>query len=93
MFDLADLESVRQWAARAQDFGLALDVLVNNAGVMACPEARTADGFEQQLGVNHLVRLEWRLECAAPAPASAPTKKKIGKNKFEHQTYGHPQGA
>ena len=32
MFDLADLESVRVWASRAQDFGLPLDVLVNNAG-------------------------------------------------------------
>ena len=31
-FDLADLGSVRAWAQRAQDFGLPLDVLVNNAG-------------------------------------------------------------
>jgi NAD(P)-dependent dehydrogenase (short-subunit alcohol dehydrogenase family) len=29
-------------------------VLLNNAGVMACPEAKTKDGFEYQLGVNHL---------------------------------------
>lgn len=32
IFDLADLPSVRAWAQRAQDFGLPLDVLVNNAG-------------------------------------------------------------
>ncbi len=32
VFDLADLASVRAWAQRAQDFGLPLDVLVNNAG-------------------------------------------------------------
>lgn len=53
-FDLADLGSVRAWAQRAQDFGLPLDVLVNNAGVMACPQMQTKDGFEYQLGVNHL---------------------------------------
>lgn len=53
-FDLADLQSVRDWANRALDFGFPLDVLVNNAGVMACPQMSTKDGFEYQLGVNHL---------------------------------------
>jgi NAD(P)-dependent dehydrogenase (short-subunit alcohol dehydrogenase family) len=49
--DLADLTSVR---AFAQDWTGALDVLVANAGIMAVPEARTADGFELQFGTNHL---------------------------------------
>jgi NAD(P)-dependent dehydrogenase (short-subunit alcohol dehydrogenase family) len=49
--DLADLASVR---AFAQDWTGALDVLVANAGIMAVPEARTADGFELQFGTNHL---------------------------------------
>jgi NAD(P)-dependent dehydrogenase (short-subunit alcohol dehydrogenase family) len=49
--DLADLASVRAFAD-AWDGGL--DVLVNNAGVMAVPEQRTADGFEMQIGTNHL---------------------------------------
>lgn len=31
-----------------------IDVLINNAGVMRCPLSRTAEGFEMQLGVNHL---------------------------------------
>lgn len=48
--DLASLESVRRFAA---DVG-PVDVLINNAGVMALPEGRTADGFETQLGTNHL---------------------------------------
>jgi NAD(P)-dependent dehydrogenase (short-subunit alcohol dehydrogenase family) len=51
--DLADLESVRRGAAAAGEQG-PLDILVNNAGVMATPEERTADGFELQLGTNHL---------------------------------------
>jgi NAD(P)-dependent dehydrogenase (short-subunit alcohol dehydrogenase family) len=49
--DLADLESVRAFAAR---WTRPIDVLINNAGVMAVPEGRTKDGFELQLGTNHL---------------------------------------
>ncbi|ELZ25866.1 oxidoreductase [Natrinema limicola] len=50
--DLGDLESIRAFADRLGD--TALDVLINNAGVMAIPRAETADGFETQFGVNHL---------------------------------------
>jgi NAD(P)-dependent dehydrogenase (short-subunit alcohol dehydrogenase family) len=53
VLDLADLASVRRAAAEAADLG-PLDVLVNNAGVMATPHRRTVDGFELQLGTNHL---------------------------------------
>ena len=49
--DLADLASVR---AFAEAWDGPLDVLVNNAGVMATPHRQTADGFELQLGTNHL---------------------------------------
>jgi len=49
--DLADLQSVRSFAD-AWDGDL--DILVNNAGVMAVPEQRTKDGFEMQIGTNHL---------------------------------------
>jgi NAD(P)-dependent dehydrogenase (short-subunit alcohol dehydrogenase family) len=49
--DLADLAAVR---AFADGWEGELDILVNNAGVMAVPLGRTADGFEQHLGVNHL---------------------------------------
>jgi NAD(P)-dependent dehydrogenase (short-subunit alcohol dehydrogenase family) len=51
--DLADLTSVRHGAARIADVG-PLDLLVNNAGVMATPYSRTVDGFELQLATNHL---------------------------------------
>jgi len=49
--DLADLSSVH---AFADGFEGDIDVLINNAGVMAIPESRTADGFEMQIGTNHL---------------------------------------
>ena len=49
--DLADLASVRAFADTWQG---EVDVLINNAGVMRTPERRTADGFELQIGTNHL---------------------------------------
>lgn len=72
--DLADLESVREFADGLLAAGTPVDVLINNAGVMA-PPARmtTADGFELQFGSNYLgpfaltVRL-LPLVLAAPAP-------------------------
>jgi NAD(P)-dependent dehydrogenase (short-subunit alcohol dehydrogenase family) len=52
--DLADLESVAVAAQEIVDRRPRIDVLINNAGVMACPLGRTAQGFELQLGTNHL---------------------------------------
>jgi NAD(P)-dependent dehydrogenase (short-subunit alcohol dehydrogenase family) len=52
--DLSDLASVTACAATVDQAVERLDVLVNNAGVMALPKRRTADGFEMQFGTNHL---------------------------------------
>lgn len=52
--DLADLSSVRAFADGLAESHEIVDVLVANAGVMAVPLRRTADGFEMQFGVNHL---------------------------------------
>ncbi|GAA3734575.1 oxidoreductase [Salinactinospora qingdaonensis] len=52
LLDLADLASVREFAARYPHDHI--DVLMNNAGVMDLPLRRTADGFEMQFGTNHL---------------------------------------
>jgi NAD(P)-dependent dehydrogenase (short-subunit alcohol dehydrogenase family) len=52
--DLGDLDSVRKFAA---EFGAnydRLDLLINNAGVMAPPYGKTTQGYEQQFGINHL---------------------------------------
>ncbi len=52
--DLASLESVRRFARAFLAAHSRLDVLCNNAGIMAIPKRLTADGFEMQFGTNHL---------------------------------------
>ena len=52
--DNNSLDSVRAAAKTFLSKSDKLNVLVNNAGIMACPESKTADGFETQFGVNHL---------------------------------------
>jgi NAD(P)-dependent dehydrogenase (short-subunit alcohol dehydrogenase family) len=52
--DLANLKSVRHCADHLLERGEPFDVVIANAGVMATPFGRTADGFETQLGTNHL---------------------------------------
>ncbi|MEP6695293.1 MAG: oxidoreductase [Pseudonocardiales bacterium] len=71
--DLADLSSISSAAADVASRVERLDILVNNAGVMAIPHQHSADGFEKQLGTNHLghFALTGRvlpLLLAAPAP-------------------------
>lgn len=68
-------------AKRLQDADRPIDVLLNNAGVMACPQMETRQGFEYQFGTNHLghflfttmllPKLKANQGCAAPAPAPA----------------------
>ena len=52
--DLADLDSVRAFCTAFLASGRTLDLLINNAGVMARPLTLTAQGIESQLGINHL---------------------------------------
>jgi NAD(P)-dependent dehydrogenase (short-subunit alcohol dehydrogenase family) len=71
--DLAALSSVREFAARVGAAHPRVDLLVNNAGLMAPPRGTTADGFETQFGTNHLghfalTGLLLGALLAAPAP-------------------------
>ncbi|MEO1039469.1 MAG: oxidoreductase [Pseudomonadota bacterium] len=52
--DLADLSSVRAAASELTDRMPRIDALINNAGIMQTPPLKTADGFEMQIGTNHL---------------------------------------
>jgi NAD(P)-dependent dehydrogenase (short-subunit alcohol dehydrogenase family) len=52
--DLSDLDSVRAFADRFLASGRSIDILINNAAIMASPEARVGDGWESQFATNHL---------------------------------------
>ena len=52
--DLASLASVRRFCEHVLEEESRIDILINNAGIMACPYWKTEDGFEMQFGVNHL---------------------------------------
>lgn len=90
--DLASLASVRAAAAEVADRVPALDLLVDNAGVMAIPRRVTEDGFEMQLGTNHLghfalTGLLLPQLLAAPRPARvvvvSSTAHRSGKMRFD----------
>lgn len=81
--DLASLASVREAADRIAALTGSLDLLVNNAGVMAMPERRTADGFEMQLGVNHLGH--WALTAhLMPLLLAAPAARVVSVTSTAH---------
>lgn len=89
--DLASLGSIKAFATKLEKTHPVLDGLINNAGIMAIPRRTTADGFEMQLGTNHLghyalsMRLLPLLEAAkAPRLISvASTAHKFGTMNFD----------
>jgi NAD(P)-dependent dehydrogenase (short-subunit alcohol dehydrogenase family) len=83
LLDLADLGSVRRFAGSYEEKGI--DLLVNNAGVMAVPHRLTADGFELQFGTNHLghyaltgLLLPALLRCPAPRVVTVSSVMHVG---------------
>lgn len=72
--DLADLSGVRRAAEQAHDRFDRIDLLINNAGVMVPPLTRTADGFELQLGVNHLGHFAFTASVFDLLPASGDSR-------------------
>jgi NAD(P)-dependent dehydrogenase (short-subunit alcohol dehydrogenase family) len=89
--DLASLASVRAFAERTVAKHPRIDLLINNAGIMAVPYRKTEDGFESQIGTNHfghfvLSALLWDALEAAPAARLvnvASQAHKIGKMDFD----------
>jgi len=72
--DLASLASVRACADALLAEGKPLNVLIANAGVMACPQGRTADGFETQFGTNHLGHFVFVSKLIPLLVAGAPSR-------------------
>ena len=83
--DLASLASVRACADALAADHPRIDLLINNAGIMGIPERTTVDGFEMQLGVNHLGHfvLTRRL---LPALATAPAARVVSVTSFARFT-------
>ena len=70
--DLGDLGSVAEFAQRLLDDGRPIDIVINSAGIMACPQTRVGDGWEAQFATNHLghfalVNRLWPLIAAGAA--------------------------
>jgi len=72
--DLGNLASVRACGAEARERLTRIDLLINNAGVMACPLMHTADGFEMQFGTNHLGHFALTAELLPLIEAGARTE-------------------
>ncbi len=74
LMDLADLASVRAAADDLRQRFPGIHLLINNAGVMACPFERTRDGFELQFGTNHLGHFLFSCLLAPALLAAAPAR-------------------
>jgi NAD(P)-dependent dehydrogenase (short-subunit alcohol dehydrogenase family) len=86
--DLASQASVRSCADRLVAAHPRIDILVNNAGLMAMPERTTEDGYEMQLGVNHLGH--WTLTALLmPAILAAPSARVVTVTSTAHH-FGRP---
>lgn len=72
--DLTSLNSVRQCAKTLLNKENRIDLLINNAGVMTCPESKTQDGFETQFGTNHLGHFLLTLLLLPKIVQSAPSR-------------------
>ncbi|TDG12929.1 SDR family NAD(P)-dependent oxidoreductase [Seongchinamella unica] len=74
LLDLADLDSVRAGAREIREKCPQINLLINNAGVMACPLMRTVQGFEMQFGTNHLGHFLLTCLLAPALVAGAPAR-------------------
>ena len=74
VMDLADLNTIPPAAAAILEKFPKINVLINNAGVMACPLARTAQGLESQMGVNHFGHFVFTRELLPAIKAAAPSR-------------------
>jgi NAD(P)-dependent dehydrogenase (short-subunit alcohol dehydrogenase family) len=85
LVNLASLDSVRDFAKRLQAHDLKLDLLVNNAGLMAIPTRHTtADGFEMQFGVNYLAHFALT-RLLMPNLLAAPKSRVVNLSSIAHR--------
>ena len=82
--DLADIASVWKFAANALEVMPTLDLLINNAGIMACPEARVGPGWESQFGVNHMGHFALT-KALMPALSATPGARVVALSSAAHR--------
>jgi NAD(P)-dependent dehydrogenase (short-subunit alcohol dehydrogenase family) len=82
--DLSSLTSVAAAAAEVREHHERLDLLINNAGLMAVDESRTADGFEMQIGVNHLGHFALTLDLL-PLLLATPGSRVVNMSSMGHR--------
>ncbi len=85
--DLADLASVRSFAASVAGDIDALDLLINNAGIMACPLERVGPGWESQFGVNHMGHFALT-KALMPLLEKAPAPRVVALSSVAHKRNG-----
>lgn len=85
--DLASLASIADFAAAVNAAHRKIDLLFNNAGIMAVPEGKTADGFETQFGTNHLGHFALTMRLM-PALLAAPAGRVVSTSSIARFTAG-----
>ncbi|MCL4146311.1 UNVERIFIED_CONTAM: hypothetical protein GTU68_022625, partial [Idotea baltica] len=81
--DLADFGSVKTFTEDYEATGRGLDILINNAGIMACPEARIGPGWESQFTINHLSHMAMSM-ALAPAMQRADGARLVALSSTAH---------
>ncbi|MEO9599104.1 oxidoreductase [Parasphingorhabdus sp.] len=85
--DLADLDSVRDFAASVHGKIPSLDMLINNAGIMACPLDRVGPGWESQFAINHMGHFTLT-KALMPWLAKADTPRVVALSSIAHKRNG-----
>ena len=84
LLELSDLKQVREAAAELLSEHDRIDMLINNAGIMACPLERTAQGCELQFGTNHIGHFLWTC-LLVPALRNAPAARVVNLSSAGHK--------
>lgn len=82
--DLTSLASVRECAEQLGNSLEKIDILINNAGIMACPEMRTTEGFEMQIGTNHFGHFLLTNLLMPQLKKAAPTARIVNVSSLAH---------
>ncbi len=83
--DLTSLKSIKLFAEEILSSYNQLDILINNAGIMYCPYAKTEDGFEMQMGTNHLGPFALTLQLL-PLLRQTPNSRIVNTSSLAHLT-------